>query len=97
MYADGTREERSQVVDTGVDEDRHGETHGGHADPMVRGPLSVGMDFSFPFAQHVYGIPEHATSLSLPTTEAEECYRIMPLVHSFHTQTHLSCTVCTDP
>lgn len=69
MYADGTREMRSSVVDTTSDEDRHGETHGGHADPMIRGPLSVGVDFSFPFAQHVYGIPEHATSLSLPTTQ----------------------------
>ena len=36
---------------------------------MIRGPISVGVDFSFPFAQHVYGIPEHASSLSLPTTK----------------------------
>merc|ERR1719421_1149326 len=32
--------------------------------------MSIGMDFSFPFAQHLYGIPEHATKLSLPTTQA---------------------------
>ena len=37
-------------------------------DSQPLGPKPVGMDFSFPFAQHVYGIPEHATSLSLPTT-----------------------------
>lgn len=36
---------------------------------MPRGPRSVGLDISFPLAQHVYGIPEHATSLALPTTE----------------------------
>lgn len=36
---------------------------------MIRGPISVGADFSFPFAQHVYGIPEHAASLALPTTK----------------------------
>ena len=36
---------------------------------MPRGPLSVGMDFAFPFAQHVYGLPEHASGLSLPTTQ----------------------------
>jgi alpha 1,3-glucosidase len=27
------------------------------------------MDFAFPFAQHVYGLPEHASGLSLPTTQ----------------------------
>lgn len=51
-----------------VDQDQHGESHGGHADPMIRGRMSVGVDFAFPFAQHVYGIPEHASSLALPTT-----------------------------
>ena len=69
VYADGSREERRETKGAVADQDQHGESHGGHADPMIRGPLSVGVDFSFPFAQHVYGIPEHATSLSLPTTQ----------------------------
>ena len=68
VYADGSREEK-RVLEAVVDQDQHGESHGGHADPMIRGPISVGADFSFPFAQHVYGIPEHAASLALPTTK----------------------------
>lgn len=45
-----------------------GDNFGGHRDSMPRGARSVGLDIAFPYAQHVYGIPEHATSLSLPTT-----------------------------
>lgn len=33
------------------------------------GPTSVGLDFSLPGFEHVYGIPEHADSLRLRTTE----------------------------
>jgi alpha 1,3-glucosidase len=47
-----------------------GDNFGGHKDTMPRGARSVGLDIGFPYAQHVYGIPEHATSLSLPTTAA---------------------------
>ena len=69
MYADGTREER---VESAVDaEDRQveaGDSFGGHSDSQPLGPASVGLDFAFPFAEHVYGIPEHTTPLSLPTT-----------------------------
>jgi hypothetical protein len=61
MYADGSKEEKRESGNAVADQDQHGESHAGHADPMIRGPISVGMDFSFPFAQHVYGIPEHAT------------------------------------
>lgn len=32
------------------------------------GPSSVGMDISFPGMEHVYGIPEHADTLTLKTT-----------------------------
>ena len=35
---------------------------------MPHGPKSVGLDFAFPYAQNVYGIPEHTSPLSLPTT-----------------------------
>lgn len=33
------------------------------------GPTSVGLDFSLPGMEHVYGIPEHADSLRLKVTE----------------------------
>ena len=35
----------------------------------VPGPSSISLDFSFPGVDHVYGIPEHADSLKLRTTE----------------------------
>jgi len=68
IYADGTKEEK-RVIEGG-DSDAHSwsESFGGHKDSMPNGPISVGMDFSFPFAQNVYGIPEHTSPLSLPTT-----------------------------
>lgn len=34
----------------------------------VTGPTAVGLDFSLPGVEHVYGIPEHADSLRLKTT-----------------------------
>jgi mannosyl-oligosaccharide alpha-1,3-glucosidase len=44
------------------------ETFGGNTDSKPRGPEAVALDISFPGYDHVYGIPEHATSLSLKTT-----------------------------
>ena len=45
------------------------ETFKGHKDEKPYGPSSVGLDFTFPGSSHVYGIPEHATDLSLPETK----------------------------
>jgi alpha 1,3-glucosidase len=44
------------------------ETFGGNTDSKPRGPESVGLDISFPGYEHVFGIPEHADSLSLKET-----------------------------
>lgn len=44
------------------------ETFGGNTDSKPRGPESVGLDVSFPGYSHVFGIPEHADSLSLRET-----------------------------
>ena len=44
------------------------ESFGGHSDAKRYGPASVAADFSFPHAQHVFGIPEHASSFSLRST-----------------------------
>ena len=44
------------------------ETFGGNTDSKPRGPESVALDISFPGYEHVFGIPEHATRLSLRTT-----------------------------
>jgi alpha 1,3-glucosidase len=44
------------------------ESFGGNTDSKPRGPESVGLDISFPGYSHVYGIPEHASSMSLKQT-----------------------------
>lgn len=44
------------------------ETFGGNTDSKPRGPESVGLDITFPGYSHVFGIPEHADSLSLRET-----------------------------
>ena len=36
---------------------------------LPTGPSSISLDFSLPGVEHVYGIPEHADSLKLKTTE----------------------------
>ena len=38
-------------------------------DSKPKGPQAISLDIAFPGAQHVYGIPEHARSLSLPPTK----------------------------
>lgn len=44
------------------------ETFGGQTDSKPRGPESVGLDIAFPGYDHVFGIPEHADSISLKET-----------------------------
>ncbi|OQD72786.1 hypothetical protein PENDEC_c019G03067 [Penicillium decumbens] len=57
------------------------ETFGGNTDSKPRGPESIGLDVTFPGYSHVFGIPEHADSLSLRETRGgsgnhEEPYRM---------------------
>jgi alpha 1,3-glucosidase len=44
------------------------ESFGGNTDSKPRGPEAIALDISFPGFEHVYGIPEHASSMSLKTT-----------------------------
>ena len=39
----------------------------------------MGLDFSFPGVEHVYGIPEHADSLALKSTSGGDPYRLYNL------------------
>jgi mannosyl-oligosaccharide alpha-1,3-glucosidase len=48
------------------------ETFQTHADSKPNGPMSVGVDVSFPFSTHVYGIPEHASTHALRATDGSE-------------------------
>lgn len=41
---------------------------------FISGPESLSLDVMFPHHNHVYGIPEHATRLSLPTTAGPDPY-----------------------
>uniref|UniRef100_A0A8K9WS48 Glucosidase II alpha subunit b n=1 Tax=Oncorhynchus mykiss TaxID=8022 RepID=A0A8K9WS48_ONCMY len=43
------------------------------------GPSSISLDFSLPGVEHVYGIPEHADSLKLKTTDGGDPYRLFNL------------------
>nr|XP_020652990.1 neutral alpha-glucosidase AB [Pogona vitticeps] len=55
------------------------ETFKTHTDSKPNGPTSVGLDFSFPGVENVYGIPEHAENLRLRTTEGGDPYRLYNL------------------
>lgn len=55
------------------------ETFKTHTDSKPNGPTSVGLDFSLPGFEHVYGIPEHAESMRLRTTEGGDPYRLYNL------------------
>ncbi|KAA1470514.1 alpha-glucosidase [Dentipellis sp. KUC8613] len=50
------------------------ESFSSNTDSKPKGPESLSVDISFPNHGHVYGIPQHATSLSLPTTTGENAF-----------------------
>ncbi|KAF9207018.1 hypothetical protein BGZ49_001354 [Haplosporangium sp. Z 27] len=55
-----------------------------NTDSKPRGPESIGLDITFSGINHVYGVPEHATSLSLKATKGtgapySEPYRLYNL------------------
>jgi alpha 1,3-glucosidase len=72
IYADGTREEKPSSdhgsVSNSASTESTIESFGGHTDTVPHGHGSVGVDISFPCSSHVFGLPEHSTPLSLPTT-----------------------------
>lgn len=76
IYEDGTTGEAPEAVPeatpAGADEaDTSGmweESWSSHRDVKKNGPTSVSTDITFHGSQHVYGIPEHATTLSLKDT-----------------------------
>lgn len=82
IYSDGSRDDyeehkqQDEKVEVSEDEeDIEGlweEKFHSHKDTKPHGPMSVGMDISFPASQHLYGIPEHASSLTLKNTIGEQ-------------------------
>lgn len=80
IYEDGSREEKPSVEEeeakarqlqeaAEADEDKWEEYFGGHTDSRPHGPASVGVDVRFPGSEHLYGLPEHASSFRLKTTK----------------------------
>jgi alpha 1,3-glucosidase len=62
-------EKKEDVEEKGEDESTWWEeTFGGNTDSKPRGPEAVALDITFPGYEHVFGIPEHASRLSLKTT-----------------------------
>ena len=57
------------------------ESFGGNTDSKPKGPESVGLDITFPEYEHVFGIPSHASPLSLKET------RYAILIISFYVST----------
>ncbi|OJA14137.1 hypothetical protein AZE42_06718 [Rhizopogon vesiculosus] len=48
------------------------ETFSSWTDSKPKGPESLSLDITFPNHAHVYGIPQHATDLSLPSTSGPD-------------------------
>ncbi|XP_056295020.1 neutral alpha-glucosidase AB isoform X1 [Pseudoliparis swirei] len=68
-------EEEEEKVEAGMWE----ETFKSHSDSKPNGPSAISLDFSLPGVEHVYGIPEHADTLRLKTTENGDPYRLYNL------------------
>lgn len=78
--------EGEQPVEQGEDETTWWEeTFGGNTDSKPKGPESVGLDITFPGYEHVYGIPGHASSLSLKQTRYGQygCFKSKHLLTLF--------------
>lgn len=58
----------------GDPEEWWGENFKSHHDSKPRGPEAISFDVFLPGVRHVYGLPEHATNLSLGATIGELCY-----------------------
>uniref|UniRef100_A0A674MGN5 Glucosidase II alpha subunit n=1 Tax=Takifugu rubripes TaxID=31033 RepID=A0A674MGN5_TAKRU len=52
------------------------ETFKTFVDSKPNGPTAISLDFSLPGVEHVYGIPEHADTARLKTTENGDPYRL---------------------
>lgn len=64
FHIEHRREKPEDVDDTRSWE----ESFKGHDDTKPKGPQAMSLDITFPEAVHAYGIPQHATSLSLKPT-----------------------------
>uniref|UniRef100_UPI00358F6546 neutral alpha-glucosidase C-like isoform X2 n=1 Tax=Myxine glutinosa TaxID=7769 RepID=UPI00358F6546 len=73
LYFEHTRQRNtsSAATVTTIEHDNDGlweEVYDGYEDSKPNGPTSIGLDISLPNVEHVYGIPQRATSLRLKAT-----------------------------
>ena len=81
IYEDGTREEKRSVEELFVGDDADGmweENFSGHVDSKPLGPASVGFDIAFPNSNHLFGLPEHASSTQLKATIGNDAHYSEP-------------------
>lgn len=78
---EGEEEAATETPEPPADEDPGAweENFKGHHDTKPLGPNAVALDFSFPGAEQVYGLPEHADSLALKSTKKTDPYRLYNL------------------
>ncbi|KAJ3443172.1 hypothetical protein M0812_09004 [Anaeramoeba flamelloides] len=63
----------------------------GNVDHQPHGPSSVALDLLFPNTEHIYGLPEHTTKLSLEDTEEGEPYRLYNVdILEYETESRMS-------
>lgn len=75
-HAEGAVPAEASVPDYPYDVDgMYEESFGGHQDTKPRGPSAVALDFSFEGSNHIYGLPEHASSLTLKNTQVYSFFR----------------------
>ncbi|XP_041099334.1 neutral alpha-glucosidase AB isoform X2 [Polyodon spathula] len=75
-------EDKAEAERVQAEENEEGmweETFKTHTDSKPNGPTSISLDFSLPGVENVYGIPEHADSLKLKTTDSGDPYRLFNL------------------
>ncbi|XP_055845396.1 neutral alpha-glucosidase AB-like [Episyrphus balteatus] len=61
------------------DPDSWEEEFNSHRDSKPNGPEAIAMDFTFPEAEVLFGIPEHADSFALKQTQGTDPYRLYNL------------------
>ncbi|KAH8097590.1 alpha-1,3-glucosidase [Aureococcus anophagefferens] len=68
-FADGTKEVKTyKAAEVAKDDGDFSETFSGHTDDVPNGPMSVGVDVSFPGSKALFGLAEHASQFALKKT-----------------------------
>ncbi|KAJ3433066.1 hypothetical protein M0812_22016 [Anaeramoeba flamelloides] len=84
-------EEEEEEKNQEDDQPNYEERFGGNTDSRPYGPSSVALDVIFPDTEHIYGLPEHSTKLSLEDTEEGEPFRLYNVdILEYETESRMS-------